>query len=83
MNRAPNYCHSVYSVGQMKPKLSGIKDLKSKDEEFAPNELTAGTPATLFFNTGKLSTNPDLKDIPSGALATDQKVNEFIAYDEA
>ena len=48
-----------------------------------PNELTAGTPDALFLNTGKLSTNPDMKEIPSGALETDQKLNEFVVYDEA
>lgn len=68
----------------MKPKITGIKDLNSKDREnFTPNELTAGTPEALFLNIGKLSSNPDIKDIPSGALATDQKLNEFIVYDEA
>lgn len=82
--KPPLYYHSVYGVGGVKPKLSGIKDLKSKDQEnFTPEEETAGTPSALFFNTGRLSGNPDLKDLPVGMTDSDLKVNEFVVYDIA
>jgi hypothetical protein len=68
----------------MKPKLSGIKDMKSQDKEnFLPNESTACTPNALFLNTGKLGPNPDLKDLPAGMTTSDLKLNEFVVYDES
>ena len=52
-------CHSVYGLGQLKPKLVGIKDVNRglKEGNFTPNEMTICSPDALFFNTGKLSSN--------------------------
>lgn len=63
-SKPPNYHHSVYGVGQVKPKLIGVKDLKSKHEEFLPDELTICSPNALFLNTGKLGPNPDMQEMP-------------------
>jgi hypothetical protein len=78
------YYHSVYGVGQMKPKLIGIKDVRRgiKEGNFLPNELTVCSPEAVFLNTGKLGPNPDLNS-ESEADMTDQKFNEFVVYDEA
>jgi Poly(ADP-ribose) polymerase catalytic domain len=51
------YHHSVYGVGQLKPKLIGIKDINRPDSNFLPSEMTVCSPEALFFNTGKLGTN--------------------------
>jgi len=80
---APKYYHSVYAVGTQKPKLNGIKDLKGEEaKDFQPDEATAFTPKPLFLNCGKMTSNPDLKDLPGGMTSSDFKVNEFVVYDE-
>ena len=75
-------CHSVYGLGQLKPKLIGIKDVNRglKEGNFIPNEMTICSPDALFFNTGKLGPNQDLQELDS---SVDQKFNEFVVYDEA
>ena len=62
--KAPLYSHSVYGVGQLKPKLYGIKDvnrgLRNQDGDegnFTPDEMTVCSPNALFFHTGKLGPN--------------------------
>lgn len=76
--------HSVYAVGQNKPKLIGIKDVNRglREGNFLPSEMTVCSSEALFFNTGKLGQNQDLQD---GVLdhSDVQKFNEFIVYDEA
>ncbi|CDW73944.1 poly [Stylonychia lemnae] len=82
-NKPPNYHHSVYGVGLQKPKLIGIKDLKSEDQDsFMPSELTICSPQALFLNTGKLVPNPDLQE-NKGSNKIDHKLNDYIVYDEA
>ena len=41
---APNYCHSVYGVGQQKPAPSGVKDLMQNGPDFSPDIATFSTP---------------------------------------
>jgi len=73
------YCHSVYGVGQQRPKQSGIKDLCQPGPEFLPNELTYDKPNALFLNTGKMGANTELEGHPT----PDLKLNDFVVYDEA
>lgn len=75
------YCHSVYGVGLYKPKQVGIKDLMQPD--FNPNELTYDKPNALFLNTGKMSANTDLDELPAGQTPPDLKFNEYVVYDES
>ena len=58
------FCHSVYGVGLNKPKQVGIRDMMQTD--FNPNELTYDKPNAVFVNTGKMSTNRDLDELPAG-----------------
>ena len=60
--KPPIYYHSVYGVGQQKPKLIGIKDLNRENDNFQPSEMSVCSPDALFFNTGKLAANPDLAE---------------------
>jgi hypothetical protein len=76
---APMYCHSVYGVGQQRPKQIGIKDLCQPGPDFQPNEATYATPNALFFNTGKIATNTELE----GHTTPDLKLNDYVVYDEA
>lgn len=48
----PIYYHSVYGVGELKPSISGLKDLNSPD--FKVDQATITTPTPLFFQTGQL-----------------------------
>jgi hypothetical protein len=85
LTKPPLGFHSVYGVGQYKPKLIGIKDVNRglREGNFLPNEMTVCSPDALFFNTGKLEPNRDLQeDMVVGAIEP-QKFNEFVVYDEA
>ena len=76
--KAPQYCHSVYGVGQQKPKSTGIRDLCQPD--FKPSPSTYDKPTAQFLNTGAISENPDLQglqDVP------DLKFNDYVVYDES
>ena len=44
--------------------------------------MTICSPNALFFNTGKLQDNPDLKEKPSSVEHSDFKFNDFVVYDE-
>jgi hypothetical protein len=49
-------------VGQLKPKLIGMKDVNrglSSEANFLPSEMTICSPEALFFSTGKLAINLD------------------------
>ena len=72
------YCHSVYGVGQQRPKQSGIKDLCQPAPGFLPNELTYDKPNVLFLNTGKMTQN-DFEGNPT----PDLKLNDYVVYDES
>ena len=72
-------CHSVYGVGQQRPKQSGIKDLCQPGPEFLPNEQTYDKPNALFLNTGKMAENTELEGQPT----PDLKLNDYVVYDEA
>ena len=52
VNGPPIYYHSVYGVGELKPSISGLKDLNSP--EFKVDQSTVCTPQPLFFQTGVL-----------------------------
>ena len=80
---APMFCHSVYGVGRYKPKKIGIRDLVQPAPAFAPNQLTYDKPGALFLNTGKMDSNSDLDQLPSGTMAPDLKFNEYVVYDES
>ena len=81
---APQNSHSVYGVGQKKPSIEGLKDLNNEEGDFSLNEATIQTPQPLFFNTGKLATNPELADGPKHDEGmNDLKFNEFVVYDNA
>jgi hypothetical protein len=86
LSHAPTYCHSVYGLGQLKPKLIGIKDvnrglknLDGDDGNFLPSEMTVCSPEALFFHTGKLDRNLDIQTPDQ----VDQKFNDYVVYDEA
>lgn len=66
--KPPEQHHSVYGVGQWKPKLIGIKDINRglRENNFLPNEITICSPDALFFNTGKFGPNGDLLENSSG-----------------
>ena len=76
------YHHSVYGVGQLKPKLIGIKDVYRGliEGNFLPSEMTVCSSDALFFNTGKLGPNQDLME---ATQAIEAKFNEFVVYDES
>lgn len=76
-------CHSVYGVGRYKPSKIGIKDLMQPAPEFAPNQLTYDKPGALFLNAGKITSNSDLDQMPTGLMAPDLKFNEYVVYDES
>ena len=80
---APMYCHSVYGVGQYKPKQTGIRDLCQAGPDFLPNQLTYDKPNALFLNTGKLSSSTDLEELPAGMSPPDLKFNEYVVYDDS
>ena len=80
---APMYCHSVYGVGQQKPKMHGMKDICQPGPDFAPNELTYDKPNACFLNTGVIAENPDLEELPVGQNPPDLKFNDFVVYDES
>jgi hypothetical protein len=44
--------------------------------------MTICSPKALFFNTGKLSDNPDLDSMPSGTETPSLQFNDFVVYDE-
>jgi len=77
------YCHSVYGVGLSKPKPIAIKDLCQPGPEFNPNHLTFDKPNALFLNTGKMSSNADLDQLPAGMNPPDLKFNEYVVYDDS
>lgn len=93
--QAPNYCHSVYGVGQQKPANVGIRDLKQAN--FKLNKDTFESPNALFVNTGKLQANSDVTNTKQGKAAVGGSVNaidsvnvsdlkqfnEFVVFDEA
>jgi len=58
----------------------GIKDLNNAPE-FKVDQATVSTPKPLFYNTGEMKANPELKDIPIGTDTPDRKFNEFVCYD--
>ena len=68
---APMYCHSVYGVGLNKPKQIAIKDVCQAAPDYLPNQLTFDKPNALFLNTGKLSANTDLDQLPVGMSTPD------------
>ena len=82
LSKPQPFNHSIYGVGQLKPKLVGIKDMNrgQKEDNFLPSEMTICSPDALFFNTGKLGPNQDLSEAVN---AIEAKFNEFVIYDEA
>jgi hypothetical protein len=48
-----------------------------------PDESSVEATSSLFINTGKMESNPDLKDMPIGMSSPEFKCNEFIVYEEA
>ena len=56
----PAMAHSVYGVGQQKPDIRGLVDLRSSQDNFAVDENASDFKSQLFFNTGKMRSNPDL-----------------------
>ena len=56
----PPMAHSVYGVGQQKPDIRGLVDLRSSKDNFAIDEDAVDTKSQLFFNTGKMRPNPDM-----------------------
>jgi len=46
------------------------------------SELTICGTNALFLNTGKLSPNTDIEDLPVGTVI-DHKLNDFVIYDES
>lgn len=69
-------------MGQQKPRLVGLKDVRRPQNNFLPSEMTVCSPEAVFFGTGKLAANTDLQDLPAGEQI-DQKFNEFVVFDEA
>jgi hypothetical protein len=79
LTRPPLYSHSVYGLGQFKPKLVGLKDVNRglRGEEdgshsFLPSEMTVCSPEALFFNTGKLGANNDIQEVIGATSGIEQ-----------
>ena len=79
----PLFAHSVYGVGQFKPSISGLKDIKSTEENFALDQKTINNNQALFVNTGRLKENPDMDEKPVGVNMPDLKFNDFVVFDPA
>ena len=79
----PFSAHSVYGVGQQKPSVNGLKDIKSNLENFDLDQKTIDDNQALFLNTGRLKENPDLEDKPVGMNVPDLRFNDFVVFDPA
>ena len=80
--RAPDFCHSVYGVGEQRPRLTGLKDFSQEDNGFTLGEEAIGSVSSVLFNTGKMADNPDLEENLEMGM-NPLKFNEYVIYDEA
>lgn len=77
----PPMAHSVYGVGNQKPDIRGLIDLRSAKENFQIDESASDTKKQLFFNTGKMRPNPDMTT--EHAQTSEQRFNDFVVFDQA
>ena len=77
----PQMAHSVYGIGQQKPDIRGLIDLRSDLDDFAIDENATDTKKQLFFNTGKMKANPDIN--AENAQTVDQRFNDYVVFDPA
>lgn len=83
-NGPPAFSHSVYGVGQNRPDIRGLVNFNNNAGDFKLSEeeaLRTGLGSPLFFNTGKMTTNPECSDCPSGVSIPELKLNDFVVYD--
>ena len=73
--------HSVYGVGAQKPDIRGLVDLRSTKENYEIDNDASDTKSQLFFNTGKMRSNPDMT--AEHEHNSDQKFNDFVVFDPA
>lgn len=51
--------------------------------DFLPNQSTYDQPNALFLNTGKMSANTDLEQMPVNTNLPDLKFNEYVVFDDS
>ena len=62
-------------------------DLNSKKEGFLIDEETCSTPKALFFNTGRMKANPEVKEMEKAdiieAVTLESELNDFVVTEPA